>query len=294
MKYETASAFRQALDQRLKQESERTGLSLSRLRKQVVFELLLRRLVVVAPNRWVLKGALALNYRFGVRSRSTKDIDLGRVDSLEAAIEHITAAQQLDMGDYFTFAATRDSGFSIAGEPGTIRFRVTAELDGRTFEQFIVDIGLTDGANWDADRIETPAFLGFAGIEPIAVPTIPIAQHLAEKVHAYVSTYGSGGSRSTRPKDLVDILLVAGSERVDGHSFLQAIDAIFVTRDQDVKPTRLPEPPTSWTESYRALALEVGVEPNITKAFDAATRFVDPILGVRDGSRWDPKSWSWK
>jgi hypothetical protein len=63
MKYTSAAAFRQALDQRLKNEAASTGLGLARLRKRVAFELFLRRLLVVAPDRWVLKGALALNFR---------------------------------------------------------------------------------------------------------------------------------------------------------------------------------------------------------------------------------------
>jgi hypothetical protein len=49
MRYADASAFRQALDARLKTEAKRTGLGLARLRKRVAFELFLRRLVAVAP-----------------------------------------------------------------------------------------------------------------------------------------------------------------------------------------------------------------------------------------------------
>jgi len=59
MKDATAAAFRTALDQRLKMEAEQTGINLARLRKRVAFELFLRRLVQVAPGRWVLKGAFA-------------------------------------------------------------------------------------------------------------------------------------------------------------------------------------------------------------------------------------------
>ena len=66
MRYATAAAFRAALDQRLKTEAAATGLGLSRLRKRVAFELFLRRLVQVAPDRWVLKGALALDFRLDV------------------------------------------------------------------------------------------------------------------------------------------------------------------------------------------------------------------------------------
>jgi hypothetical protein len=54
MRYATAAAFRQALDDRLKVEATKTGLGIARLRKRVAFELFLRRLVAVAPDRWVL------------------------------------------------------------------------------------------------------------------------------------------------------------------------------------------------------------------------------------------------
>src|SRR5579863_224063 len=103
MRYATAAAFRQALDDRLKTEAAETGVALQRLRKRVAFELFLRRLVVVAPDRWVLKGALALELRLQATTRTTKDIDLGRRDDETAAIEDITAAQQLVLDDFFTY-----------------------------------------------------------------------------------------------------------------------------------------------------------------------------------------------
>jgi len=46
VRYETAAAFRQALEQRLLTRSKETGSSLVRLRKTVVFDRLLARLAV--------------------------------------------------------------------------------------------------------------------------------------------------------------------------------------------------------------------------------------------------------
>jgi hypothetical protein len=45
MRYASAAAFRQALEERFKNEAAATGLGLERLRKRVAFELLLRRLL---------------------------------------------------------------------------------------------------------------------------------------------------------------------------------------------------------------------------------------------------------
>jgi Nucleotidyl transferase AbiEii toxin, Type IV TA system len=109
MKYTSATAFRQALDDRLKTEAQSTGLSLGRLRKRVAFELFLRRLVAVAPDRWVLKGAFALDLRLDVATRPTKDIDLNRDDDEQDAIADMTAAQQIVFDDYFTFSGSAAS-----------------------------------------------------------------------------------------------------------------------------------------------------------------------------------------
>lgn len=65
MKYATANAFRTALEQRLLTTSLESGIKLAQLRKLVVFERFLARLIAVAPDRWVLKGAVALYYRVG-------------------------------------------------------------------------------------------------------------------------------------------------------------------------------------------------------------------------------------
>ena len=144
-----------ALEQRMKTEAERTGSNLARLRKRVAFELFLRRLAQVAPTRWVLKGALALDFRLGGASRSTKDIDLDRDDDEEAAIEDIAAAQRLRLDDFFTFAATRTDAFDEVDEFQAIRFHVRAELAERVFEQFILDIGFSNSTGSEPDRVRT-------------------------------------------------------------------------------------------------------------------------------------------
>jgi hypothetical protein len=103
----------------------------------------------------VLKGALALDFRLGGASRPTKDIDLGRDDDEDAAIEDIAAAQRLHLDDFFTFVASRSDAFDQVDEFQAIRFRVRAELAERVFEQFVVDIGFAKPATWKPDRVRT-------------------------------------------------------------------------------------------------------------------------------------------
>jgi nucleotidyltransferase AbiEii toxin of type IV toxin-antitoxin system len=112
-------------------------------------------------------------------------------------------------------------------------------------------------------------------------------------VHAYTRRYGATGRESTRPKDLVDILLIAGSERLDAASLRKALEATFEEREQQPLPSSLPAPPASWREPYRRLATEVAIEPELDKAFAEAAEFLDPILVGRADGEWDPQRRTW-
>lgn len=293
MRYATSAAFRQALDDRLKAEASRSGLAIARLRKRVAFELFLRRLVSVAPERWVLKGALALDFRFHATTRPTRDMDLGRTDDEEAAVADFTAAQELALDDFFTFVVHRTDALDNADDFRAIRFHVTAELAGRVFDQFVVDVGFAESVSWTPDTIETSDLLAFADIESVLVPALPLPQHIAEKVHAYTRKYGPSERESTRPKDLVDILLIAEREALDAASLRGALETTFGGRGLQPLPSRLPAPPVSWREQYRRLATEVDVEPDLDEAFAAAAAFLDPILVGRGNGRWEPGERSW-
>jgi hypothetical protein len=316
MKYATAAAFRQALDHRLKTEAESTGVAISRLRKRVAFELFLRRLLTLAPDRWVLKGALALDFRLPMGTRPTKDIDLDRRraagapaadgrsdgggddddrdrDEQESAIEDIVAAQQLDLDDHFTFTAIRTDDQDEDDDIATMRFQIRSELAGRTFEQFALDVGFAHALVETPDTVRTSSILSFADIDPIDIPAIPLAQHIAEKVHAYTRLYGANEHRSSRPKDLVDIILIATSESLDAQALRAALETTFAVRNRQPLPRQLPPPPPEWDQPYRRLATEVGVEPDLSAAFSQAAAFLDPVLADTSADHWDPRGGAW-
>ena len=277
MKYETAAAFRQALEQRLHDRSRQTGTSLVRLRKAVVFDRLLARLAVAAPERWVLKGALALDFRMGDRTRTTKDMDLVRHDGEESATADLIACQSVELDDFFVFAIEKAGRITEEQDGGAVRYRVRAELAARLFEQVTVDIGFSDALGWQPERLQVPDLLSFAGIEPIEVPTLPIEQHIAEKVHAYTRMYGDG-RRSSRVKDLVDLVLIKQSMTLDSARLRAALVGVFAARGQQALPDVFPKPPREWVVPYRKLAEEVGIEPDLAAGHRAAAQLIDEAL----------------
>lgn len=222
-----------------------------------------------------------------------QDIDLGRDDDEEAAIEDIAAAQRLRLDDFFTFTANRTDAFDEVDEFQAIRFHVRAELAERVFEQFVVDIGFAKAATLEPDRVRTSDFLSFAGIEPLELPAIPLAQHLAEKIHAYTRSYGMAGRPSTRPKDLIDILLIADSQSLEAAAVQEALKHTFEARARQALPKSLPAPPPEWAPDYGHLAEEVGLEPNLAAAFDRAAAFLDPVLSGETQGSWDAAVSQW-
>jgi hypothetical protein len=66
-----------ALEARIRNESEQTGLPPDRLRRRVVFQRVVTRLQRAEPGRWVIKGGMAMEIRLRDAARLTKDLDLG-------------------------------------------------------------------------------------------------------------------------------------------------------------------------------------------------------------------------
>ena len=292
MRYEDAIAFRQALEQRLKDRADGDGARLARDRKRVAFDRLLTRLLSVANGQWLLKGGFALDLRLTARARSTKDVDIEWRAGEEELLDALLDAASHDAGDFFSFAIER------AGAPedrlgGSHRFRVSASLAGRPFETFLLDVGFRADNEPRAETLCTEDLLGFAGIEPVEVDAVALELQIAEKLHAYTRTYEDGRT-STRPKDLIDLALIAELSHLDAAILRREIDTIFALRDTHSAPKAVPSPPAEWATPFRRLANEVGVPGELAAGHRDAAALLDPILkGEIATGRWDRTRQRW-
>lgn len=284
MRYASADALRDALEARLGEQA-RQGQSITRLRKQVTFERLLCRLQRIAPDQWLLKGGFALELRLPERARATKDIDLDWCLTEEAATSALIDAARLDLADHFEFRLERvEQTADMDGRAQ--RWRATARLAGRIFEQVLVDVGLATEPLLDPESLLLPAPLAFAGFEPLEVPAVALEQHVAEKLHAYTRRY-AGDRPSSRAKDLIDIVLIAEIAHVHATRLNDAIQRLFAARDTHPPPLALPHPPRSWAVAYASLARDVRLAGDLDGAHAAASAFLDPVLAGVARGRWD-------
>lgn len=291
MNYRTAGAFRNALEQRLRDHSQETGISIVRLRKAVVFDRLLARLLHVGPNRWLVKGALALDFRLGSVARTTMDMDLAYTVSQEAAEADLIRAQTIDFDDFFEFSLVKVSS-SKAADTHSASYRARAEVAGRIFEDVTLDVGAADPTSWKIEYVLGSNLLDFAALDRMKIPVIPIEQHVAEKVHAYTRTYGDG-LQSSRVKDLVDIVLIKSHAELDAATLRRYLEMTFEVRALQSLPKLLPPPPTDWSIPYRKLAKQVGLAENLASGYAEAAKFLDPVLSHSAKGSWHPSKDEW-
>ena len=278
MRYATAPNFRTALEERIRQIAGRDGFAIQRIRKRVGFERFLARLQTPPDSPWFLKGAFALDLRFGDRARTTKDLDLGiylshRGDpgpGPEGIAKLLREVAEYSLDDFFVFTVPGE-GEEILQEPDAraYRFTVQAWLAGRRFESFRVDVGTGLQLVTPVEEVPESDTLAFAGIEPRYFRAISLAQQLAEKVHAM--TRPREDRENTRVKDLVDITLILESSPPEPKIARAALEGIFEGRGTHTLPTKIPDPPPTWVGSYGVMAREIGLA-NV--AMEEATEFL--------------------
>ena len=292
MRYETPAAFRDALLARLRRQAETQGVSVERLRKRVVFERLLARLIQVASGRWALKGALALDFRLPVRARATKDADLVTEADVEQLTDDLVAATRVDLGDHFVFRTGRVRDVDGEQPEPTVRFHVTVEVAGRLFDEATLDVAVNADPEWQP-QIVTSHLLGFADLPPVEIPVIPPEVHVAEKTHAYTRLYGAGAEPSTRSKDLVDLIVIVETTALLAAELRAALERVFKGRGTHPLPATLPSPPGDWAVPYRTLAGEIGIESDLQGGYREVAVCLNPILSGEARGRWNPAERRW-
>jgi hypothetical protein len=280
--YSTAGAFRRALEERLKGISQAEQVDINRLRRQVSFDRFLARLFRDDPAPWALKGGYALELRFK-SARSTIDIDLTvqRVtgaaegdETAQAVREMLQARASIFLGDWFEYTIGPAKMDLTAAPYGGARYSVETRMDGRTFARFHLDAGVGDVVLQPLETVECYDWLGFAGIEKPRVWMISREQQFAEKIHAYTLPLSSENSRV---KDLVDLALLIGDDRLDRRRVVNALHLTFARRGTHALPASLSAPPEYWQTSFRALAEECGLETDIAAVFENVRAFFDGL-----------------
>lgn len=237
-RYKDSSALRRALEVRLKQESDDSGMDLGRLRRRVVFDRVAVRLAV-APGGWVLKGGAALEFRLLDRARMTKDLDFvirsNQSDGSEVRESLIEALAVDSDQDGFAFRVGAPMSLTVdRGGRRVWRFSVEAWLAGKLFAGVRLDIAARHEELTHTELVELPETLSFAGFPARSIEAIDRLQHFAEKLHALTREYPDRSN--TRIKDLADLVLLIETELSADRTLVQTVGHVFAVRDTHPVP----------------------------------------------------------
>ncbi len=236
-----------------------------------------------ATPPWVLKGGYALELRFK-SARSTVDIDLaleqipqtfiGAEPNNQIIRDMLQASAEVDLQDWFEFSVGAPIMDLTAAPYGGARYPVVARVAGRTFSRFHVDVGLGDVIIRPAETIECRDWLAFAGVERPSVRALAGEQQFAEKLHAYTFPRSN---MNTRVKDLVDMVLLFESGKLNALATAEAFKLTFERRGTHEIPLSLPTPPADWQLPFDSMASECGITRSMAEASLEVRQFVEEI-----------------
>jgi len=287
MRYESAGAFRMALEARLNQRAAGAAEDVLRLRRAVAFERLLVRLACADEPRWVLKGGTALEVRYDRLARATRDVDLafsGAEPAIDAADDLIDALASDPHGDLFTFEVTDRRVLSVVGLRGAVvRLAVTARLDGRVFERFVVDLVSSEGRPVPTDTIPIGHELAFADLPTVDLMVLDLRVHFAEKLDAFTQVFED--RENTRVKDLVDLVLLIERGLGADAELVEAVTRSFAEKERTLHSSPLAAPPPTWAEDYAAMAAAVRLSArDIDSGFELLQSFWQTALATNTPS----------
>lgn len=274
MSYATAEALRAALEQRLNGQSRASGVAVDRLRRRVVVERVVARLVHAAPGAWVLKGGMALEVRLRDRARVTKDVDLGMRDRAGTHAElrdRLVEALSVDpFGDRFVLAAGAVTELGGDGDhDATWRSSVGAQLAGRPFGRIKLDVSPRAYELGHTEILTMPNSLAFAGIEVPAIEGVDANRHAAEKLHAMLRDFGT--RENSRVRDLLDLVILLEHQLLDTETLSTAVRRVWHERDAKAPPAEFPALPESWPRRYEHVAADLDLT---ARSFPDAARLV--------------------
>lgn len=296
--YSSGVAMWSAVTARAKATSKATGVDAGAVIRRFVFERFLARVFRHPDAPWVLKGGTAILARVH-DARTTKDVDLlNQLGDLDAALDALRAAAAGDLGDHFRFVITNvERNLSGAGQPAVDGCRVS--IDGYCGAAkkgaFGVDL-ITGSLMTTAPELHADPVLDIRGLEAPRMRLYPVVDHIADKLCATQAMYGTDGDRaSSRVRDLVDLVVFARSQDVDGSALITAVRGEWVHRG--LPGETVFTPPPAWERLYPSLARKVPAVAGVTSFADAVAlvdAFLVPALNGEAAERlWVARDLAW-
>lgn len=220
-----------------------------------------------------------------------------QLDDLEVAYSKLLIAAKVDLKDHFRFEPVRKSTAGQGGDqPAVEGLRVVFDAYCGSKKVHSVKVDLVVGSIMTADPEESlKPVLEIDGLESPKMLLYPVVDHIADKLCATQARYGSANNRSSRVRDLIDLVVFARTQDIYGAALTGAIRSEWAVRNLDGSPSF--DPPAEWQGQYLTLARGVpacGEYITFESARALAMKLLEPACrGETAEHRWNHNTLEW-
>lgn len=294
--YKTSLSFWRAVTEHAKTATKDDERTVTAFLGQFVHERFLAR-IFSGAGHWVLKGGNAVLARVS-DARTTQDVDLlRRLGDLDVAYSELLAAAKVDLEDHFRFEPVKKTTAGQGGDQPTVegvRVVFDAYCGSKKVQSVKVDLVVGSIMTTDPEEGFRPV-LEIEGLESPKMLLYPVVDHIADKLCATQARYGSANNRSSRVRDLVDLVVFARTQDIHGAPLSLAISSEWAVRKLDGTPSF--DPPLDWQSQYSSVASEVpacGEYTSFESARALVTKLLEPACrGETEEHRWDCNTLQW-
>lgn len=247
-------------------------------------------------SEWVLKGGTGMLARV-TSTRATRDIDLYRRGfTLTHALDDLIRLAAIDLGDHFRFqyvSHTQSIGDDTQSytEGYQVRFEILIGLS--TKGSLHVDLAVGTGITGEVTTTDPANALELPRLVSHQYRLYPVVDQIADKVCATMTEYNE--RTSSREKDLVDLVVFATTQDIDGTALRVA--TVTEARRRQMEPFDRFAVPSAWGAGYAKLSKPVphcADYRTVDVAAALVTRLINPALsGDADGKTWSHESLDW-
>lgn len=237
------------------------------------------------------------------RGRFTRDIDLARENAWESPEELLTELRNLvadDPADGFRFEVTsvleHDRTDAYGYGTATSKIGVRSFLGAVEFEPFSIDVSVRRHVEGAVDHIAPMQVIDHPSLTDLPlVPTVPVENHLADKICAMYEPHETGVS--TRYRGLADNVRIIKDLRFDA-SRLDKLLEHESQRRRIQRPGAMTSPGSQWSIGYENAARGFAEFPVELPSLDASLAYAsdclaDVLTRQRRTGTWDPDAQAW-
>lgn len=274
---------RSHLERLLTTWSESTGATAGRLRR-VVGVAVISKMLDGLPDeegrqRIVFKGGAALEMRFGLRARSTKDLDAAYRGDLDEAVALIGKAVTAGWSGFTGWVTEVELIERARVQSPPVRFNIKLAYRGKDLISIPIEISLAEATSLQEPEVSFVAI----SLEPVhlkgpaTVALLPLRYQIAQKLHACTESPSDDYSND-RSRDLADLMLIEelGVEEDDLPGVRAACVEIFDARGIH-RWSPLVQAFPGWDALWNNIVENEGLSISLNDAVIAVSGFVERI-----------------